>query len=58
MEGYLPPQKLKIVQKWLADNQQRAETIFYELNPGLSLINYKKKNKTPVHNKRNKKRKK
>lgn len=57
LKGALPPKKLKIVQKWLAENRQRAETNFYELNPRLSQINYMKKKKTPVQNKRIKKRK-
>ena len=55
LEGFLPPKKLKIVQKWLADNRQRTETNFYELNPRLSQTNYKKKKKTSVQNKRKKK---
>ena len=55
LKGVLPPKKLKIVQEWLADNRQRAETNFYELNPGLSQTNYKKKKKTSVQNKRKKK---
>jgi len=35
--GYIPSKKLRIVQQWLAegDNRQRTEQNFYELNPGL-----------------------
>ena len=36
-KGWIPPNKLKIVQKWLkeGENRKRAEKIFFELNPRL-----------------------
>ncbi len=52
VEGYLPGKKIKIVQKWLTDNRKRAETIFYELNPGLNYANYKRKKKISANKKR------
>jgi hypothetical protein len=52
MAGVLPHKKLKIVQKWLADNKKRAEINFYELNPVLSPVNYKRKKKLSANKKR------
>ena len=54
VKGNLPGKKIKIVQKWLADNRKRAETIFYELNPGLNPANYKRKNKITTNKKKKK----
>jgi hypothetical protein len=57
VEGYLPGKKIKIVQKWLADNSKRAETIFYELNPGLNPSNlYRKRRSTANKKSKNKKK--
>ena len=52
LKGFLPHKKFLLVQKWLAENRNRAETNFYELNPGLSTLNYKRKKKSPTNKKR------
>lgn len=52
MEGVLRLKKLKVVQKWLLENRQRAETNFYNLNPGLNPVNFKRKNKIIANKKR------
>jgi len=52
IKGHLPIKKLKIVQLWLGENKERAETNFYELNPGLSQVNYKRKNIITANKKR------
>jgi hypothetical protein len=54
VKGNLPGKKIKIVQKWLTDNKKRAETIFYELNPGLNPANYNRKKKMPANKKKKK----
>lgn len=38
LAGYIPSKKLKVVQQWLreGENRKRTEQSFYELNPGLS----------------------
>lgn len=33
--GEMPAKQLRVVYEWLADNQNYALTVFYELNPGL-----------------------
>lgn len=43
--GYIPAKKLKVVQKWLneGENRARTELNFYELNPGLDPEKKKKR---------------
>lgn len=43
IEGYIPGKKLKIVQRWLdeADNRMTTEESFFEFNPGLRIRNQK-----------------
>lgn len=33
--GEMPAKQLRVVYEWLADNQNYALTVFYELNQGL-----------------------
>lgn len=46
-EGYIPGKKLRIVQQWLneGDNRKIVEENFYELNPGLRPRKARKKSK-------------
>ena len=45
LNGYLPGKKLKVVQRWLAedDNRVKVEESFFKLNPDLRIRNDKGK---------------
>lgn len=58
-EGYIPNKKLKVVQEWLAEgeNRERTEKNFYELNPRLSPKKEEEKETKPAAKKEVKKKK-
>lgn len=58
-EGYITPKKLRIVQEWLAEgnNREITELNFYELNPRLSPHNDVSKTNIQGFKKRKKRKK-
>lgn len=59
-DGYLPSKKLKVVQRWLAEGENRSitEENFYELNPKLRLEERQIKKETIKKKVKTKKKKK
>lgn len=57
-EGYIPSRKLRIVQEWLAedDNREKVEENFYELNERLRPQEEKQESKKTTNKKKRKKK--